>query len=228
MQYNEHGEPFEFMMVFNQGEEMVFADTATELCSILIPGYLDIPDDEVVKHTTARILYAVKMQVRAQAAINMDFDLSVATDTERAILTGTRDTPPEVGERWECPIPLVLVEAFYAPFTDRPVPQAAPRDAGAAVRAARPDLPNPENNILWLGFADELDFLEGLTTLGVITVAVNDGDTPPIDPSQVDTTDLIYTSQRWARVPETEETDFDDLDLEDIDFNAPGGPFDFN
>ena len=61
---------------------------------------------------------------------------------------------------WESIIPLVLVDAFYEPFSDLPRPVGRPRNGGA-----------PDSNIIWLGFSDEVEFLLGLNRCGEIQLA---------------------------------------------------------
>lgn len=159
---NPAGEPFHYCMLYNSATLVAWADSATELCDLLIEGYLEIPEEDLEEQAAQRALYAVGAQVRLQAAILAAADPARATEAERAVLSGSRDVPPEV-EVWESPIPLVLVDAFYAPFTDRRRPLSRPRGDGA-----------PGSNLIWLEFADELSFLMSLSAAGEIQMATAD------------------------------------------------------
>lgn len=159
---NPEGEPYLYCMYFNGDTLAAFSDSATELCGLLIEGYLDIPEADLAEQAIQRTLFAVGAQVRAQANIMAEADYDLATPEELEVLLGSRDTPPEV-EVWTCPIPLVLVEAFYAPFAGRPRPIGQPRGGGAN-----------DSNIIWLPFSDELEFLTGLHEVGEIQLATYD------------------------------------------------------
>lgn len=154
---NSEGMPFQHSMVFNGGTAVAWADSASELVGVLIAGYLDIPEADLEEQATQRACYAVGAQVRVQARILAAADAATATEEEMALLSGSRDTPPEL-DVWRCPIPLVLVDAFYEPYTEtRRRPVSEPRDGGAI-----------GSNIIWLNFADEVQFLDSLVQAGEI------------------------------------------------------------
>ena len=102
---------------------------------------------------TARVNYAVRVQVISQAQLNVEYPLDTCTPEQEAVLMGTRDTPPIV-ERWAAPVPLVLVASFYEPRTDTPQPVA-----------------EPPGVILWIDPTDDRSLLLSLHRLGVIVVA---------------------------------------------------------
>ncbi len=160
---NADGEPFQYCMIFNADTVMAFSDSATELVDLIIEGYLDISEDDVVEQAIARTLFAVGAQVRTQASIMSRANAALATPEELAILNGSRDTPPRLAV-WGSIIPLVLVDAFYQPFSDIPRPVGRPRDGG-----------EPDSNIIWLSFADEVEFLTGLNRCGEIQLATFTG-----------------------------------------------------
>lgn len=163
---NGDGEPFLYCMIFNADTVMAFSDSATALVDLLIDGYLEIPEPDVVEQATQRTMFAVGAQVRTQAAIVARANLSLATPEERTMLGGSRDTPPELTV-WECPIPLVLVDAFYEPYSNSPRPVGRPRTGGER-----------DSNIIWLSFVDEVEFLYGLHRAGEIQLATHDGSRP--------------------------------------------------
>lgn len=159
---NADGDPYQYCMVFNAATAVAWADSATELVGLLIDGYLDVPEADLEEQAIQRVLYSVGAQVRAQARILDEADLSVVSPEELATLEGDRDKPPAV-EVWTCPVPLVLVDAFYAPYGDRARPRSEPRDGS-----------EPGSNIIWLPHVDEVAFLTGLARIGEVTLASPD------------------------------------------------------
>ena len=160
---NAEGEPFQYCMIFNADTLMAFSDSATDLVDLLIEGYLDIPEEDLVEQAVVRTLFAVGAQVRTQASIMSGASAALATPAELALLNGSRDTPPRLGV-WKSIIPLVLVDAFYEPFSDIVRPVGRPRGGG-----------EPDSNIIWLSFADEVEFLSGLHRSGEIQLATFTG-----------------------------------------------------
>jgi hypothetical protein len=94
-------------------------------------------------------------QVRLQAEVATGAKLDECADAERAVILGG-PYPPPAPERWDAPVPLVLVTAFYRP----------------AGELARPQGP-PELQI-WLDPADDLALLTSLHRAGVIWLGARD------------------------------------------------------
>ncbi|MEV6028398.1 hypothetical protein [Streptomyces sp. NPDC052036] len=76
------------------------------------------------------------------------------------MLGGDRTRQPELTE-WSAPVPLVLVDCFYAPVTGTPVPE-----------------PVPPAEIRWLRTRSEWEYLRSLAGLGVIVLAERSGMRP--------------------------------------------------
>ena len=148
---------FRFEMIFDGGRYRAYADTATELCEQLIPGYAELADD--VSQAAARIQYAVRAQVHLQAAIVAEADLSRCSAEEQELLLGPRHVPP-VLEAWEADVPLVLVDSYYEPFGGLPQPQGHPRGGGAE-----------GSNLIWLRPGDEAELLTSLADAGVLVLS---------------------------------------------------------
>ena len=148
---------FRFEMIFDGGRYRAYADTATELCEQLIPGYAELADD--VSQAAARIQYAVRAQVHLQAAIVAEADLPGCSAEERELLLGPRHVPP-VLETWEAEVPLVLVDTYYEPFGRLPQPQGRPRGDGAE-----------GSNLIWLRPGDEAELLTSLADAGVLVLS---------------------------------------------------------
>jgi hypothetical protein len=153
------GQPYRFEMIHDGGRRRTYADDFTELAAALIPGYAGL--DGELAQAKARIRHAVSVQVATQAAINVKMGTASCTPEEGAVLTADRAVPPAVAQ-WAAPVPLVLVDSFYAPFTamSRPVAQTPGR-------------------IFWLSPGTESDHLRALAALGVITLSEH----RPADPA---------------------------------------------
>lgn len=113
------GKPYRYGMT--RGGWHGYADTAEELAALLITGYELLAGDSM--RLRARIGYGAGVRIPIQARVTANRDLGACTAEQRAIVLGTRDTPPPVTE-WLAPVPLVLVSSFYAPggLLQRPVP----------------------------------------------------------------------------------------------------------
>ena len=70
---------------------------------------------------------------------------------------------PDLG-RWDPPVPIVLLDGMYMPYTDRTPPISG---IGGDVREPR--------NIIWLCNTDPETYPVSLTEAGVIDLAVHDG-----------------------------------------------------
>lgn len=145
------GTPYRYEMVHGGGAKRTYADTSADLVAALIPGYADLQDP--VELARARIVHAVHVQVTTQASINVALGTAACSAPEREVLGADRTAPPVLAQ-WSAPVPLVLLDCFYAPVTDVPRPVAlAPGE------------------IRWLRPATDRDHLRSLAGLGVIMVA---------------------------------------------------------
>jgi hypothetical protein len=153
---------YRFEMIHDGGWRRTYADDFTELADALIAGYAGLGSE--LARAKARIRHAVSVQVATQAAINVQMGTASCTPEEHEVLTADRAVPPTVAQ-WAAPVPLVLVDSFYAPFTatPRPVAQAPGR-------------------IFWLRPGTESDHLRALAALGVITLSEHRS-TDPADAS---------------------------------------------
>jgi hypothetical protein len=125
-----------------------FADTDAELVAALIHGYAETQD--AVAAARARIQYAVWVQVTTQAAINVGHGHEGCTPEQLDVLYADRSVQPAVRE-WSAPVPLILIDCFYAPITEVPAPTE----------------PAP-GRILWLRPRTDADLVRSLAGIGVI------------------------------------------------------------
>jgi hypothetical protein len=145
------GTPYRYEMVHGAGTRRTYADDPVDLVAALIPGYAGSRDP--VEAARARIVHAAQLQVTVQAAVNVELGTADCSPEEREILSADRAVPPAVAQ-WSAPVPLVLVDCFYAPVTDLPRP-----------------VPLAPGEIRWLRPATDWDHLRSLAELGVIVLA---------------------------------------------------------
>ena len=147
-------EPYRFEMIYDAGAVRAYADTAAPLLECLIPQYQAMSP---AHRLHARISHATRTQVTTQAAINHTFGLDQVTPHEYVVLTRTRSTPPDES-RWASRVPLVLVDAYYAPLTELVAPVGS-EDV------------NEPSNLIWLRpAAGEFEYLESLHVSGHLSL----------------------------------------------------------
>src|SRR5829696_6262547 len=113
------GRPYQYELIYDGGRWRAYADDFPALVGELIDGYADLADERA--RAEARTAYAIRVQVVSQAQLNVDKPLNECTPEQESVLMGNRDTPPVV-ERWNAPVPLVLVASFYEPHGELPQP----------------------------------------------------------------------------------------------------------
>lgn len=155
------GSMWPFVMFF--GENLVAADTRTELVEHLIDGYADLNHDEngddialqmrgIQSLATADFLQEF---VAGVAANEGDFDFPNATEDElTAFLTPRLQNPVEILNisHWDHKVPLVLVTSLFEPYTE-----ASP----------------PTGNIMWIDPTNETTYLDSLHSVGQIRLFVS-------------------------------------------------------
>ena len=169
------GQPYRYELTYDGDHRRAYAETLTELCSALIEGYdpeaitqrlvdEDVPDTQLETLVTGeldelRIVHAVGVQVRLQAAINAHAPIDQLPPDQRQLLRNDRVTQPSI-DHWDSEIPLVLSAHDYQPDGD---------------------MPRPTGEIIWLDPRDESTYLSTLEAAGVVRIA------EAIDPTEVPT-----------------------------------------
>lgn len=141
------GSYFRFEMICDSGWSRVYDDSIEGLLNHLIPGYVNLDETQ---RLAARIRHAVDVQVLLQSQINAIHSDAPRSVSENTVLFAPRHEQPFISE-WACEIPLVLVDAFYAPYGDAPRPISTSLDVLFS------------SNIWWLRPADsEMEYLRSL------------------------------------------------------------------
>ncbi|WP_157240049.1 hypothetical protein [Catenuloplanes japonicus] len=143
-------------MVYGQGRQRVMADDPAELLSHLIPGYLDFPPE---LRPALRVSHAEEALHRLQQRINVAYGLDDVDSDEWRLLT-TEHGGQVVIDAWSASVPLVLVDAHYAPYTEQPRPEE---------RGGR---------IVWLDTTDDETYLNSVALAGEVFLAVRADDEP--------------------------------------------------
>ncbi len=130
---HEGGDPWPFVLLHDDAKT-TYADTATELVGVLIPGYDTIPaetggdtpasDADHDKALWMRYGQAVNTATVLQeshlaaAVTNGDFDPVAASEDTLTTMLGGKTTVFTGAEWAEQAVPLYLIATDYAPFTD--------------------------------------------------------------------------------------------------------------
>lgn len=155
----DNGAGYAYCMYFNGGAEVAFAESHVELLDVLIPGYLDFDDAE---RDYQRIRLAQSVAAQVQAEIIAEVSPDDVTDTEWAALTAPRGVSQPRADWWTSPVPLVVVETGYEPFTSIPRPAS-----GLPVDDENRD------NLWFIRPAEEEDFLVSLHEVGYLRMMEN-------------------------------------------------------
>lgn len=148
---------YRYEMICDGGWTRAYDDFAAGLLNHIIPNYEGMNEEE---RLIARIAHAIAMQVPLQAAINQEWQDTPRTPAEHDLLNGSRATQPVI-EYWDAENPLVLVDAFYAPYTETPAPVSGLGNFEEA------------KNVWWLQPASsELEYLQSLHEASVITLSI--------------------------------------------------------
>lgn len=147
------GEHYRYEMICDQGLTRLYDDSITGFLSHIIPGYTRFDEKE---RLTARIRHAIEVQAILQSQLNLFFREIIQTPDEEALLNSPKHVQPTI-ESWGCQVPLVLIDAFYFPYSLAPRPYSEIEDV------AMP------SNIWWLRPAeDEMTYLISLHDISFI------------------------------------------------------------
>lgn len=156
---------FKFRMHFNGFSKIAFADNYIDLCEALMPGYTALAEDERLSARLA-ILLDVQVHLRSNILVTVvqkkhdlkEWEYAVLASEDRAPHGWSGDNEESV-DFWSASVPLVLLDADYAPYADvlPPVSSIA-------------DVENPPN-IIWLRCSSEEAFINSLERAGVIAVS---------------------------------------------------------
>lgn len=144
------GDLYRFELVEPEGRWRAYSDDASLLVGELIQGYVEA--DEAIRGRARREL-AVYAQVVTQALVVVDRGTDGCSADDLAILEGMRDEQPRV-DLWTAPVPLLLVEDYYAPAGVLP----------------RPLIVEP-GEVIWIGAGSDESLLRSLHRIGWLTLA---------------------------------------------------------
>lgn len=160
------GEPYDFALYIDDSpalsedlhNSVFFAETRTELVARLLPGYMDLSDDDafLARHEAALMLASTLQEdIAAKKVVDREWDHKAAgEDVLTAVFTPRVEGPAFEGE-WTEPVPLVQVTTQFAPYTA---------------------LPPVTGNIIWIDPADEKVFLESLAAAGAFGLVYQAGE----------------------------------------------------
>lgn len=151
------GRPYRLRWVdHDDGDTLVYAQTADELLAHWIPDYQYA---DPASRALLRAQHAVRIRDALVAELAVDSD-ELLTAEQQDILLCDLDQMPDI-PRWDPPVPLVLLEGMYRPYTDRTPP----------ISGIDGDVREP-SNIIWLRNAHPEPYLVSLAEAGVIDLAL--------------------------------------------------------
>jgi|GEM_PF-3564477 len=155
------GSPYQLRWVdHDHGGDLVYAETADDLLGHWLPGYATA---DPAGRALLRAQHAVQIRDSLVAQLLGDAETNGITLTpeQEAILLADLDQMPAI-TRWDPPVPLVLLDGMYRPYTNRLPP----------ISGIDGDVQNP-SNIIWLRNAHPDTYLRSLAEAGVIDLAIH-------------------------------------------------------
>lgn len=169
----EHGDgrPYRYCLYFNGFRDVAFADEMDDLMEVLIPGYAQMGEEDqafrrirlaqsAAAQVQAEVLASMEVAEQADGSVLATFEDGASTRISAqdwATLMSPRTLSQPRADWWTCPVPLVVVETGYEPFTSVPRPAS-----GLADGIAHPD------NLWWVRPAEDEDFLLSLHEIGYV------------------------------------------------------------
>jgi len=169
---NHHGDPVAPLTAAGQayrfcwtdpGQAMVYAETADDLLACWIPEYRSADADARVR---LRADHALKVRPGLIANLIVEADeagIQLSVEEEELLTADLSNLPPDL-RRWDSPVPLVLLEGAYYPYTDRRPP----------LSGIDGDVQSP-SNIIWLRNASPDRYVMSLAEVGLILLDVAAG-----------------------------------------------------
>lgn len=161
---NEEGVPTQWRMFYEGGSHIADADALEDLIEVLIPGYATLIS--AANRTFARTTYMQEVRGNLRARILAGIpteEWDALSEGEKSALEWDGEFDPDFRDTdgapfvWKSDIPLVLLEADYAPY--EPLKTAPLSKYGDH---------EVVDNILWLRSSTEQAFLVTLSYSGVI------------------------------------------------------------
>lgn len=154
----EDGTYYKYEMICDGGWSRLYDDNLSGLLEYLTPGYEELNDDEKVE---ARIKNSIDMQVFLQSQLNTFYEDVDVKITEKQILVSPRNVQPKI-DVWSAKIPIVLIDAFYIPYTELKAPTSSLGNY------------NDVENIWWLKPAEgEMEYLKSLHECSIISLNIS-------------------------------------------------------
>ena len=155
------GHPYRLCWTDVDRGEMVFAETAEDLLAVWIPGYAEA-DQPARALLRAKHAADLADGLAARLVVEAEESGTPLSAEQEAIVLADLDKIPDIA-RWDSPVPLVLLEGMYRPFTDRYAP----------ISGIDGDVREP-CNIIWLRHAYPEEYVASLARAGMVVLDVHD------------------------------------------------------
>jgi hypothetical protein len=144
------GQTFGYEMIFDAGKSRAWANDAADMLDALSPGYLNA---DAAERLRARYRLATHVIAITQGLLLADHIGDLQADPTLSAAFATGGGQPDITV-WASPIPLIVLDLHYAPFTERLRPEAT-----------------AAGNLLWFQAYDEEEMLTSLHQSGFISLA---------------------------------------------------------
>ena len=151
--------PYQLCWTDSDAGELVFAETPDDLLCYWWPTYRAATSDDRAR-MIAEHAVGVRSVLAAELVVAAEQAGTPVNEKDEAILLAELDQIPDLFT-WSSPVPLVLLEGMYRPYTDRRPP----------ISAIDGDVREP-SNILWLRNGSAREYVLSLARAGVITLDV--------------------------------------------------------
>ena len=155
------GLPYQLRWVdHDHGGDFVYAETADDLLDHWLPSYAAA---DPAGQALLRAQHAIQIRdaLVAQVLVDAENNGITVTSEQEAVMLADLDQMPDI-TRWDPPVPLVLLEGMYRPYTDR-LPPLSGIDG---------DVREP-SNIIWLRNSHADGYVQSLAAAGIIDIAIH-------------------------------------------------------
>ncbi len=156
---NPDGGSFYYCVVMPDGEDYLYADSLTDVLAYLIPSYLELDEED---KAVERIRLAGSIATTMQAVILSALPQETVSSEEWAILIAPKLGPKVArADWWGSPIPLIVVETSYVPYTSSSRPASATSEGHKA------------DNLWWVRPTDDDNLVISLHEIGYLHILEN-------------------------------------------------------
>lgn len=152
------GSLYRFELVMFGNADRFYCDSIFEIAQMLIPNFSSEKSNE--QNLKAMFMHATRVQVAVQAHLELAYKEEIAELSPQELALLREPLAPSAPMKWGSALPLVIIDALYAPFTHAPAPSAVVDDEG-------------NSNILWIRVTGGInEYIRSLDEIGYISLSI--------------------------------------------------------